>query len=152
MSSPSYSLTVKFPDNSLTPDGTYDVTLYAKIDGDKVADVCRTPAERQTFLTTVGCPIENPTSASKSTTMASLGESEEPKPWFSSTSLPSSNVDVNFGLVAVTAFALGFALRGGGNYQPFVPSLRRFDDTSALENFGIVNHRDTANKSYGSVL
>ena len=41
MSSPPYSLMVEFPDDSLTPDGTYEVTVNANIDGDgdKIADV-----------------------------------------------------------------------------------------------------------------
>ena len=49
---------VKFPDDSLTPDGTYEVTVNANIDGDgdKIADIGGNPVEKQTFLTTVGCP------------------------------------------------------------------------------------------------
>ena len=67
MSSPSYSWMVKFPDDSLTPDGTYEVTVNANIDGDgdKIADIGGNPVEKQTFLTTVGCPVENPTSSFK---------------------------------------------------------------------------------------
>ena len=67
MSSPTYSLMVEFPDDSLTPDGTYEVTVNANIDGDgdKIADVGGNPVRKQIFLTTVGCPVENPTSSFK---------------------------------------------------------------------------------------
>jgi hypothetical protein len=56
---------VKFPDDSLTPDGTYEVTVNANIDGDgdKIADIGGNPVEKQTFLTTMSCPVENPTSS-----------------------------------------------------------------------------------------
>jgi hypothetical protein len=64
MNSPPYSLMVEFPDDSLTPDGTYELTVNANIasDGDKIADVGGNPVVKQKFLTTVGCPVENPTS------------------------------------------------------------------------------------------
>merc|ERR1712159_931627 len=66
-SSPPYSLMVEFPDDSLTPDGTYEVTVNANMnsDGDKIADVGGNPVRKQMFLTTMGCPVENPTSSFK---------------------------------------------------------------------------------------
>ena len=43
---------VKFPDDSLTPDGTYEVTVNANIDGDgdKIADIGGNPVEKANFF------------------------------------------------------------------------------------------------------
>ena len=63
---PPYALVVEIPDNDSTPDGTYEITVNANIDGDngdKIADVGRNPVKKQTFLVTLG---------SCETTMATL--------------------------------------------------------------------------------
>ena len=62
-SDPPYSLVIEFPKDSLS--GTYEVTVNANIDsvGEKVADAGGNSAEKQMFLTTIGCPVENPTSS-----------------------------------------------------------------------------------------
>ncbi|CAL6383485.1 unnamed protein product [Bathycoccus prasinos] len=65
MNSPPYSLMVEFPDDSLTPDGTYELTVNANIDSntDKIVDVGGNPVVKQKFLTTVSCPVKIPTSS-----------------------------------------------------------------------------------------
>jgi len=56
MNSPPYSLMVEFPDDSLTPDGTYELTVNANIDSntDKIMDVGKNPAKKQTIRVTIG--------------------------------------------------------------------------------------------------
>merc|ERR1712159_929997 len=62
-SDPPYSLVIEFPKDSLR--GTYEDTVNANIDsvGEKVADAGGNSEEKQMFLTTIGCPVENPTSS-----------------------------------------------------------------------------------------
>ena len=154
MSSPSYSLMVKFPDDSLTPDGKYEITVNANIDsdGDKITDVGGNPVEKQNFLTTVGCPVENPTSSlgdSKATTKEnsflplSLGESgpvQETNWRFS--------LSINLGaFLACAFFAIGFAANTASRSVRLRSYMRNEQETE--QNTPI---RTSGRASYGSVL
>ena len=80
-SDPPYSLIIEFPEDSLTPDGTYEVTVNANInrESDKVSDIGGNPVKRQTFLTTLGehcvadAAASRASSARASTTAIELG-------------------------------------------------------------------------------
>ena len=145
---------VKFPDDSLTPDGKYEITVNANIDsdGDKITDVGGNPVEKQNFLTTVGCPVENPTSSlgdSKATTKEnsflplSLGESgpAQERNWRFSSS-------INLGaFLACAFFAIGFAANTASRSVRLRSYMRNEQETE--QNTPI---RTSGRASYGSVL
>jgi len=54
MTETSYSLLVEFPEDMMTADGTYKITVNALPKGSKVVDAGGNPAKTQSFVTTLG--------------------------------------------------------------------------------------------------
>jgi hypothetical protein len=149
MSSSPYSLMVEFPDDSLTPDGTYEFTVNAKIDsdGDKVADIGENPVVKQIFLTTVGCPVErNPTSfkiAAANFPALGLGESRlvQETNWRFYSS-------IKFGVfLACVFFAIGFAASTASRGVLLRSNIKNEQESEQYIPIGA-----SGRASYGSVL
>ena len=117
-SDPPYSLVIEFPKDSLS--GTYEVTVNANIDsvGEKVADAGGNSAEKQMFLTTIGCPVENPTSSLGKDSKAAITTTKENSflPSNLGDSGPAQETNWRFSsnttldaFLACVIFAIGFA-------------------------------------------